>query len=78
MKMYPFVKCPKCNRELAADGEMQIGDVCLPTYQCPECVTRTKFLGETLELPLTFMIGPDGRAFDPADPDGEIDLTRYE
>jgi hypothetical protein len=31
-----------------------------------------------MDLPLTFILGPDGRPFDPADPDGEIDLTKYD
>lgn len=57
---------------------MSFGGSAAPVYSCPECVTRTTFLGERMELPLTFLIGPDGKACEPANPDGEIDLTRYE
>jgi hypothetical protein len=78
MPSYPNVKCPKCGRQLAAEGELSFGGAALPVYSCPECVTRTVFPGERMELPLTFVIGPDGRAYDPANPDGEIDLTQYE
>lgn len=54
-----------------------LGGETIPVYTCPECVTRTMFLGEAMESPLTFIVGPDGRAYDPAHPDGEIDLTEY-
>jgi hypothetical protein len=73
---YPNVACPKCGRTLAADGEITFAGVVLPVYCCPECVTRTDFMGERMELPLMFIIGPDGRAYDPANPDGQIDLTK--
>lgn len=76
--MHPVVRCPKCDRELPADGEISFAGMVIPTYCCPECVTRTTFMGEKMELPLMFIIGPDGRPYDPGNPDGEIDLTAYE
>jgi len=63
---------------LPPGGEISLGAATIPVYQCPECVTRTTFLGEPMELPLTFIIGPDGNPYDPVNPDGEIDLTKYE
>ena len=63
---------------LAAEGELSFGGATIPVYSCPECVTRTTVLGERMELPLTFVIGPGGKPYDPARPDGEIDLTQYE
>jgi hypothetical protein len=76
--MYPKVECPKCGRLLPPDGEVTFRGAVIPTYCCPECVTRTTLMGESMELPLIFILGPDGRAFEPADPDGELDLTAYE
>jgi endogenous inhibitor of DNA gyrase (YacG/DUF329 family) len=78
LSLYPTVSCPKCGRQLPADGEVSFGGSTLPVYSCPECVTRTTFMGERMELPLTFLIGPDGKAYDPANPGGEIDLTEYD
>jgi hypothetical protein len=72
------IPCPKCTRLLHADGELLFGGAVVPVYQCPECVARNTVMGEEMELPLTFIIGPDGKAYDPANPDGEIDLTKYE
>jgi|GEM_PF-2642736 len=78
MPAHPTIPCPKCSRPLPADGEIACGGATIATYCCPECVTRRKFMGEMMELPLMFIVGPDGRAYDPADPDGAIDLTEYE
>ena len=78
MSDYPIIPCPKCGRALSADGEISFGSAATAVYSCPECVTRTDFLGEKMELPLTFIIGPDGKPCDPAAPDGAIDLTEYD
>jgi hypothetical protein len=72
---YPVIPCPKCGRELPAAGEMSFGGATIPVYTCPECVIRTTFMDERMELPLVFIIGPDGKPCDPASPDGKIDLT---
>ena len=76
--MHPTVRCPKCSRRLQADGEITSAEQTIPVYVCPECLIRTTFMGQAMEMPLMFVIGPDGRAIDPANPDGEIDLTAYE
>lgn len=75
--MYPIVPCPKCGRSLPADGEITFEGATFPSYCCPECVVRREFMGEMMEFPLMFIIGPDGEPFDPAAPDGKIDLTEY-
>jgi hypothetical protein len=77
--MPPSANCPKCGRALAPDGEFSVnGGPAIPYYQCPECVTRANFLGDRVEFPLTFVIGPDGKAYDPGNPDGAIDMTEYD
>ena len=86
---YPVVPCPRCGRMLKAEGELTmpgvyIGPVhddnafCVPAYQCDHCIIRRQPFGpgtEPLEMNLTFIIGPDGKPFDPLEPDGEIDLS---
>lgn len=77
--MHPSARCPKCGRELSPDGEFSVnGGPGIPFYQCPECVTRAFFLGDVEEFPLTFIIGPDGKAYDPGNANGEIDMTEYD
>lgn len=78
MPDHPTFPCPKCSRPLPADGEIAFAGVTIPTYCCPERVTRRSFMGKPMELPLMFIVGPDGKPNDPADPDGAIDLTQYD
>ena len=74
-KSFETIKCPKCGRTLQPAGEVTIeGRGVLPMYQCDECLMRRQVFGESLELALTFCIGADGRAFDPAEPDGVLRL----
>jgi hypothetical protein len=72
----PPIPCPKCGRALPL--AIVFGGATIPVYCCPECVTRKEFTGERMELPLIFILGPDGKPCDPADPEGEIDLRQYE
>ena len=44
----------------------------LPVYSCPVCTVAASMFGEAMALPLTFAVGPDGKPFDPATPDGEL------
>ena len=75
---HPSVNCPKCGRLVAPQGEVTVRGAVLPLYCCPECLTRRTFMGDFMETGLVFLVGPDGKPFDPVNPDGEIDLTRYE
>lgn len=65
MKPTETAHCPKCNRKLPATGEAAIDRVKFRTFQCDECIVETEFGGEKLELPLTFCVGADGKAFVP-------------
>lgn len=49
-----------------------MGDVTVPTFQCDECLMTIDLLGEQTEVALTFAVDGQGRAFDPADPEGEL------
>lgn len=66
--------CPKCNRNLIAAGVMTVDGERLPTFSCDECLMSVDFGGEAMELPLTFVVGADGKPFDPASPDGRLNL----
>jgi hypothetical protein len=46
----------------------------VPVYQCDECIVEVDFMGEKMELDLTFAVGPDGKPFDPADPEGKLPI----
>jgi len=73
MKRFP---CPKCARSLEPSGVMSLGGAELPVYQCDECLHKVEFMGEEIELPLTFAVGADGVPFDPADAAGPPDDDR--
>jgi hypothetical protein len=64
--------CPKCGRPLEPSGTVTTGDRELPVYQCDECLVMTTLFGEPVETALTFCVGPDGKPFDPATPDGRL------
>jgi hypothetical protein len=66
--------CPKCRRPLEPNGEITLNGVKAPldVYQCPECTRVVDLFGEPIEVALTFAVGPDGVAFDPADPDADL------
>jgi endogenous inhibitor of DNA gyrase (YacG/DUF329 family) len=66
------VPCPKCGRNLLQSGEVVVGDETLPTFQCDECVKVVDFLGQKMELALTFALDKDGKPFDPADENGDV------
>lgn len=90
--MYPTVKCPSCGRMLEADGEVALPGVFIgevhddnaavwPVYQCENCVVERTVFGpgtEKFKVCLTFMIGPDGQPYDPAAPDGVLNLSDAE
>ena len=76
--LHPHTECPKCGRDLPPLGEVFFHDRFMPLYGCPECITRRRRKGRSVELPLTFLITPHGHPLDPASPDGEIDLTEHQ
>jgi hypothetical protein len=70
-KAKPF-PCPKCGRRLMPSGELLAGNVAVPTYQCDECLVMVDLFGQRHEVALTFAVDAQGRAFDPAEPDGRL------
>ena len=58
--------CPKCGRTLIQSGDLTVDASVLPVFQCDECLVTAEVMGEPMELALTFAIGADGHAFDPA------------
>jgi transcription elongation factor Elf1 len=64
--------CPKCGRLLEQSGEVSIGKITLPTFQCDECLVNQEIMGEKMEMALTFALGPDGKVFDAAAKDGKL------
>ena len=68
------VPCPKCGRVLKPAGEVTVEHLgaaeTLPVYQCDECLVKGRLFG--LDTALTFCVDGDGRAFNPADPDGPL------
>jgi hypothetical protein len=66
--------CPKCGRVLKQSGEVICAGVgeTVPVFQCDECLVQTDFLGEKVEIALTFALDKDGKPFDPASPDGSL------
>lgn len=65
--------CPRCGRSLEQSGEvMDAGGQVLAVFQCDECLRRVDFMGERMEVALTFAVDSSGRAFDPADPDADL------
>lgn len=70
---FPIVACPKCGRKLPP-ADVQTSDGGFPVYTCDECVMVVDFMGEKMELPLTFSLNEKGEPFDPASPDGKLKL----
>lgn len=66
--------CPKCQRILQPEGVIEAFGEKWLSYQCPECIACVDFMGEKMELPLSFCIGKDGKPFDPATPDGSLPI----
>ena len=73
--MAQTLPCPKCGRRLQACGELTIGAEVFACYQCDECLVTVEMFGERHEAALSFCVGADGKAFDPAAPDGKLALS---
>lgn len=71
MASYP---CPKCGRPLPQSGEVAVDGKAIPIYSCDECLMVAEIFGERMEMALTFAVGDDGQPFDPASPDGRLEL----
>jgi hypothetical protein len=65
--------CPHCGRTLDRCGEAHDPDLgrC-DTFQCDHCLVEVMMFGRPREAALTFAVTEDGRAFDPATPDGSL------
>jgi hypothetical protein len=59
---------------LSASGVVTMGEQTLPTFQCDVCKMNVEFMGERMELPVTFLVDENGQPFDPASPDGRLRL----
>lgn len=62
----PVYHCPRCSAELEAAGDVDGS----PVYQCDRCTVNREIFGLPVEVALTFLVGPDGRPVEPADPTG--------
>jgi len=65
MRTHP---CPKCSRPIEQSGEATVAGETLPVFQCDRCIVD--FLG--MQVPFTFCVDAQGRAFDPAEPDDQL------
>jgi hypothetical protein len=63
--------CPRCQRQLEQDGEIQFEGKTLPVFQCPSCLVTVDLAGEPFQTNLTFCV-QDGVPFDPGSPDGRL------
>ena len=58
------MKCPKCKKELATCGEMDVDGKQFIVFQCDDCVTSWEVDGERFDAALTFAVDSDGNYFD--------------
>lgn len=60
---YSPAPCPRCGRLIEASGEATLVDGTLPIYVCdsPTCTKPFTFDNETIQAPLVFAFGADGR-----------------
>jgi hypothetical protein len=59
--------CPRCGTQLPAAGSVECDGVEMPVFQCDRCVVEQEFLGERMQMALTFVVTAAGQAVDPAD-----------
>ena len=62
--------CPRCSRELEAEGLASMEGVELTVFQCDHCTVTVPLFpddpndnGEVWELPFTFAVDPAGQVF---------------
>lgn len=71
-----MVACPGCGREVRRSGVVSGDAGPLDVYQCDQCRAEVDMFGVKVEVALTFAVDEEGRAFDPASPDGELPPIR--
>lgn len=59
--------CPRCGRPLSPTGELSADGITCPVYQCDQCTQVVEVEGVPFTEAITFIIGPDGVPFNPAD-----------
>jgi uncharacterized Zn finger protein len=59
--------CPKCGAELHAAGVLVLNGAECSVFQCDSCSIVKPFLGNPLEVALTFAVNDAGQPFDPVD-----------
>jgi transcription elongation factor Elf1 len=64
--------CPKCGQELERSGRLEVDGEPCSVFQCDSCQVTVDMFGETELVAFTFAVNENGRAFDPAAPDGEL------
>jgi hypothetical protein len=64
--------CPNCGRPLESCGSVSQDDGNFPVFQCDDCIATVEMFGESFDVALTFAVDGEGRAFDPASPDGSL------
>lgn len=68
----PRFNCPRCGESLEAAGVVECEGEELPVYQCETCIVAVEFGGACMKGNLTFCVDKNGKAFDPATPDGAL------
>lgn len=59
--------CPKCGAELHSAGVLHLDGQDCSVFQCDSCVIVKPFLGEPIEVALTFAVNDAAQPFDPVD-----------
>lgn len=72
---HPKSSCPKCERPCESCGTVEDESGEYPVYQCDECMIDWEFDGSVFPAALTWAVR-DGVAFDPAAPDGKLNLGK--
>lgn len=57
--------CPRCGVEIQSSGEVSFDGKIIPVFQCEKCLAPGVVLDIHLDLPFTFCLDADGRAFEP-------------
>ena len=58
------MKCPKCQGEVEAAGQVDVDGQTLDVFQCGACVVPWEFEGESFETALSFAVDAGGLFYD--------------